>query len=112
MNLFYAIVLGTIAQAMTFMQLQCNAKWGWLQKYPIPMTLVSIPIGLLTMYSVSFAVRHFNGTIWESRFLGFSIGIIVFAIMAYLLFGEPVTLKTIISIVLSVLIILTQFYVK
>jgi multidrug transporter EmrE-like cation transporter len=54
----------------------------------------------------------FGGEIWPSRMIGFGIGVIVFSIMGYLLFREPITLKTGISILLAIGIIFIQLKMK
>lgn len=73
---------------------------------------MGIPISLLFMQSVKHFVIFADGAIYPSRLIGFSIGIIVFVSMATLLFKEPLTLKTILCLVLSFGIILIQVYMK
>ncbi len=62
------------------------------------------------------AKKHFvdayGGLIWPSRIIGFGIGVIVFTIMAQILFGEPLTSKTIACLILSLGIILVQLFWK
>lgn len=111
-NLFWGTFWGFIAQIATFLQLQGNIKYHWYEKYPIILLLASIPISWLYIKSVEHLVLSFNGSIWPSRFIGFGMGIIVFALMSYYLFKEPITLKVILSILLGISIILVQIYIK
>jgi len=109
-SLFLGVFYGTIAQIGTFLQLQGNIKYGWYQKYPVLLLLFAIPLSWLYIKSVEFFVLAFNGKIWPSRFIGFSLGVIVFAMMSRYLFGEPITTKVVVSIILAICIVLVQIY--
>lgn len=107
-NIVNAILYGLAAQILTFFQLQVSHKYGWYDKYKILLLLASIPISWLFMESVKHFIKAFNGEIWPSRIIGFALGMIVFTIMSYSLFKEPFTLKTILSLLLALLIIVVQ----
>jgi hypothetical protein len=49
-----------------------------------------------------------DGLLWPTRFIGFGIGIIIYAIMVSYHFGEGFTTKTLVSIVLSICLIAIQ----
>ena len=101
MDLIIGILYGIFAQILTLLQLQGNIKWGFLQKYPILTLLSSIPLSYMFLKSVEHIVKSFNGEIWPSRLIGFSIGIIVFALMSYFIFKEPISMKTLVCLILS-----------
>ena len=109
-NLALGVIYGFIAQVLTFLQLQGNIKYNWYEKHKILLLLVSIPISWLYIQSVRLFVTAFNGQIWPSRIVGFSIGIIVFGIMGYILFGETISLKTGICLFLALIILLIQIF--
>ena len=94
------------------MQLQGSIKYGWTEKYLWIILLVGIPNTWLYMQSVHHFITAFNGSLWESRILGFSIGIIVFAAMGWVLFGELISAKTGISLLLACCIVLIQIFWK
>jgi len=108
MRLIYGIIYGLIAQAMTFLQLQGNIRYGWFEKYPILLLAGSIPISYCYIRSVEHIVAAYGGEIWPSRLIGFGIGVIVFSLMSWLLFGETFTLKTIICLILAAAIVAIQ----
>jgi multidrug transporter EmrE-like cation transporter len=112
MDLIIGILYGIVAQILTFLQLQGNIKWGFLQKYPILTLLSAVPLSYMFLKSVEHLVKSFNGEIWPSRLIGFSIGIIVFALMSYFIFKEPITLKTIICLILGMIILAIQILWK
>ena len=54
----------------------------------------------------------FDGQMWPSRLIGFSIGAIVFSWLSWAVFSEPLTMKTFICLVLALGILLVQLFVK
>lgn len=111
-HLIYGIIYGLFGQILSFMQLQGSIKYGWTEKYLWIILLVGIPNTWLYMQSVGHFISAFNGSLWESRILGFSIGVIVFAVMGWLLFGESMTMKTAVSLILGLCIMLIQIFWK
>ena len=107
-NLLYGILYGTIGQFLSFMQLQASIKYGWHQKYFWLILLVGVPNTWVYMKSVNHFITAFDGEIYPSRLLGFSIGITVFAFMGWLLFNEVITAKTVVCLLLAVCIVLIQ----
>ena len=74
--------------------------------------LMGIPISFCFMISVKNFVGAFDGQIWPSRLIGFGIGVMVFTVMSYFMFREPLTPKTLICLGLGILIILIQIFYK
>ena len=112
MNIFWGILWGLTAQALTFFQLQGQLKYQWMKDYTWAVVLMGIPISFMFMQSVKHFVLAFGGEIWPSRLIGFGIGVIIFTIMSELLFREPFTTKTGICLGLGTLIILVQLFWK
>lgn len=106
------ILYGALAQFLTFLQFQGGLKYGLNVKHPYLLALGGIPISYLFMLSVANFVQAYGGEIWPSRLIGFGIGVIVFTIMSYLMFNEPITVKTLVCLGLSVSIILVQVFWK
>lgn len=112
MNLFLGFLYGFIAQALTFIQLQGPMKWDLLNNHKNWLLLLGLPVSWLFMNSVNNFVLAFDGLIWPSRLIGFSIGITVFTIMSQLLFAESLTLKTGVCLLLGMTILVIQLYWK
>ena len=112
MNLLVGFLYGLVAQVLTFLQLQGSIKYVWYEKYPFVIILASIPSGWLFLKSVQHFVTAFEGEIWPSRLLGYGIGVIIFTLMSWQLFGEHINMKTLVCLGLSVLIILIQIFWK
>ena len=108
MNLFLGFLYGFIAQVLTFIQLQGPMRWGLLNIHRNWLILLGLPVSWLFMNSVKNFVIAFDGLIWPSRLIGFSIGITVFTIMSQWLFAEVLSLKTVICLILGLTILVIQ----
>jgi hypothetical protein len=76
------------------------------------MTLMGVPVGYMVILASREMVSLYNGETWPNRIIGFSIGVIVFSIMAWLILKEPMTTKTLICLSLSFVILLIQLFWK
>ena len=112
MKLLVGVIVGMLAQSLTFLQLQGRFKFEWMKNHQWVMVLLGIPISILFMTSVSLMVEHFDGQLWPSRLIGFVLGTIMFTIISVSLFGEPITIKTAICLVLSLIILMVQLFWK
>ena len=111
-KLVIGIVFGTIAQIIVFFQLQGQMKYAWFKNHYWLVVLLGIPASMFFMYSVKNMVIAYNGQMWPSRLIGFSIGAIVFTYFSWYLFDEPITTKTLICLALSFAILGIQLFVK
>ena len=98
-KLFWGIIVGILAQVLTFFQLQGQLKYEFLKDNYWLTLLIGI-------------VLSFNGEMWPSRLIGFSIGAIVFSLLSYYIFNEPINLKTGICLGLALLILIIQLFWK
>ena len=107
-KLWWAITAQVVASIIAFFQLQGWVVWykPWL-KSMWWVYATSIIIAPLFFWSTRWSYEHF-GAFWNMRLAGFGIGTIVFGFMAWMFIGEIPTLKTIISILLAMAIILIQ----
>ena len=108
-KLYWSIGAQLIAAILAFFQLQGHYVWPkvkflssiwWIY-------ITSIIIAPLFFYATKWSYEHF-GAFWNMRLAGFGVGTIVFGIMAWFFIGEIPTLKTIISLLLAMAIILIQ----
>jgi len=112
MHLFKGILFGIAAQVLTFLQLQGQLKLEWFKNHPILVAFLGVPVSLLFMASVRNFITAYEGQIWPSRLIGFGIGTVVFTIMSYYMFKEPLNTKTLICLGLGICIILVQLFWK
>ena len=98
-----------IANILVWYQLNSQLVWDWAKgnKSMWIMSLLGIPISLLFWLATKWGYIGF-GNLWAVRFLGFATSMITFPIMTYFYLGETITLKTLISIILAIIIMLLQ----
>jgi hypothetical protein len=111
-TLVIGIACGILAQVFTFVQLQVNVKMGLMDKYPVIILLSSIPLTLLHIVAVRSMAEAFGGQLWPGRLIGFGVGIIVFTVMGMIFFGEGLTVKNFICVLLAFAIMAIQVFVK
>ena len=112
MNYVIAILYGLVAQTITFLQLQGPYRYDVLRNNPVPVLLMAVPIAWLFTKSTHYFYIASEGQLWPGRLIGFGIGMIVFSLMSYVLFKEPMSLKTIVTLILSVIIVCMQVFWK
>ena len=78
--------------------------WGWY--------LASIPITWLFLKSTQLGVTGFGGSVWANRFLGFVVGMMVYAVLTQWFFDQEMTRKVWIQMGLCLSILFVQFYMK
>lgn len=110
--LLIGMFFGFLAQVATFFQLQGPMKYEWFKNHYWLTVLMGIPISMLFMYSVKNMVIAFDGQMWPSRLIGFSIGAIVFSLLSWSVFNEPMNIKTIVCLILAVMILMVQLFWK
>ena len=111
MKLFYGALLIVLAQVLTFVQLQSQSRFGWAREHPYIMMFMGIPISYLFINSTRL-MNDYTGQTWPGRIIGQTIGIVIFSIMAWLVFREPITIKTGVCILLALCVVLIQIFWK
>ena len=100
------------SQAFTFYQLQGHLWNEWIKKHPFLMSLFGVPIGYFVILASREMVSLYDGQTWPNRIIGFSIGVLVFTVMAWAMLKEPLSSKTLICLFLSIVILLIQSFWK
>jgi multidrug transporter EmrE-like cation transporter len=111
MKIIVAMFFCVLAAILSFIQLQGQMAWKFPKENPYVMVLLGLPISLIFIQTTRLFNEHFS-TNWPGRLIGFGVGIVVFTIMSWIIFKEPLTTKTIICLLLSVGIIGVQIFYK
>ena len=82
-----------------------DETWWGMYALAIPLTYVFI---LATKYNVV----GYGGSIWGARFVGFALGMLVYAIMIQIFFKEPFTIKIAVQLLLCFTILAVQAFWK
>ena len=65
-------------------------------------------LSIFYVYGTKYTVLGTNGLLWPARFIGFGIGMVIYAVMVSYHFNEGITNKTIVSLLLCVVLICIQ----
>ena len=109
-SIFFVLSVYLLSQAFTFYQLQGHLWSKWIKDHPLLMTLMGVPVGYFVILASREMVSLYGGETWPNRIIGFSIGVIVFSVMAWFILKEPMTTKTLICLSLSFIILLIQLF--
>jgi len=82
--------------------------WEFFKNNPLIIALMGLPSGYLVIVATKYGYEAFDGNLWPMRIIGFSLGTILFSILTYVCMSEGLTLKTILCLVLSLVIIIIQ----
>ena len=90
-------------------QLNSQLVWEWAKgtKAMWFSALLGIPISLLFWWATRIGYEGF-GNLWAIRFLGFATSMISFPLMTYFYLGEAIGLKTLITLLLAISIMILQ----
>ena len=109
-NILFAILIFIIAQTMVWLQINGQFIWESFKKYEWVLLLVGIPISYLFLEATRRGVAGFDGLLWPQRFIAFACGIIIFSILTWVLKGEGINTKTMISLVLAICLVSIQIF--
>lgn len=112
MKLLLGIIFFLLAHLVTWFQLNGQFLWEWFQKNTFILAILGIPISYLYIWGTKHTVQYFDGTMWPARFIGFGVGIVIYAILVGIFFNEGINLKTFISLLLSLTLICIQVFWK
>tara|TARA_B100001287_G_scaffold256241_1_gene240969 strand:+ start:82 stop:420 length:339 start_codon:yes stop_codon:yes gene_type:complete len=112
MRLILGLLFFLGAHLVTWFQLNGQFIWNWFEKNTFILALFGIPISYLYIYGTKYTVEHFEGIMWPARFIGFGVGILVYALFVGIFFKEGITLKTLTSLLLSLSLIFIQVFWK
>ena len=107
-ELFIGIGMFVIAHILTFFQLNGQFKWEWFKSNEFLVATSGVVISFFYIWATKYTVSGFEGLLWPARFIGFGIGMVIYAIAVSYYFNEGISLKTAISLLLSIVLIAIQ----
>ena len=110
-NKYIVLTIGIflLNNILIWYQLNSQLVWDWAKgtKSMWIMSLMGIPISLLFWWATKVGYEGF-GNLWAVRFMGFATSMLTFPIMTWLYLGEAITLKTLVTILLAIIIMILQ----
>lgn len=101
-----------LSQTLVWFQIYGPLKIESLKNNHLFIYGVAIPITFLFYHGVRMTTETFGGSMWVSRFIAFSMGIISFTMLTWYFNDEGITLKTGITLLLSIIIVSIQIFWK
>lgn len=111
-NLLYGILFFALGHLGAFLQLNGQFKWEWFKSNEWVVAAFGFILSFFYIWGTKYTVTGTEGLLWPARFIGFGVGVIIYAIMVSWLFGEGLTTKTIVSLLLSIILISVQVFWK
>ena len=108
-DLFIGIGALFIAHILTFYQLNGQfLKTDWFRKNEFIVAAFGIILSFFYIWGTKYAVQGMGGLLWPARFIGFGVGMIIYAIMVNYHFSEGINNKTWVSLALALILICIQ----
>lgn len=111
-NIIIALLIVSLAQVVTFFQMQGQFFNEWMRKNTYIVILLGIPISWLFIKYAKYAYDGFDGETWPGRLISFAVGAIVFTVLSWQVMGEQLTGKTILCLILAMGILAIQIFWK
>jgi len=114
----YDLILGCfwflIAHIVTWYQLngQFFKSTDWFRKNEIIVAATGIFISFFYIWGTKYTVNGFGGLLWPARFIGFGVGMVIYAIGVSYYFNQGLSPKTMVSLGLSLVLIIMQILWK
>ena len=112
MNLIYGILFFIGGHIIAWFQLNSQFKWDWAKEHEWIMAAIGIPCSFFYIWGTKYTVEGMDGLLWPTRFIGFGIGMLVYALLVGHFFSEGITTKTFVSLALSILLICINVFWK
>jgi|TARA_B110000211_G_scaffold63078_1_gene72098 hypothetical protein len=108
-DLLIGIAAFLAAHILAFFQLNGQFfKMDWFRKNEIIVAAFGFILSFFYIWGTKYAVSGFNGLLWPARFIGFGVGMIIYAIGVSYFFNEGITTKTAVSLIISISLICIQ----
>ena len=102
-----------MAHLVTFYQLNGQFfKTDWFRNNEWLVACMGVIISFFYIWGTKYAVNGMGGLLWPARFIGFGVGMVIYAIMVNHYFSEGINTKTMTSLILALALICIQVFWK
>ena len=101
-----------IAHVLTFFQLNGQFLYKSFVKYEWVVAASGIILSFFYIWGTKYIVEAFGGLLWPGRFIGFGVGMVIYAVMVSYFFNEGINLKTLTSLILATGLVCVQVFWK
>ena len=108
-DLLLGVGLFFIAHILTFFQLNGQfLKTDWFRNNELIVAASGIILSFFYMWGTKYTVSGTGNLLWPARFIGFGVGMVVYALFVSYFFKEGITNKTLVSLSLALILICIQ----
>jgi len=111
-KLITGTLLFLLGQTLVWYQINGQFISEWVKARPWLMSCLGIPISFIYIYATKYTPEAFDGDLWPQRLIGFSMGMISFAVLTFIHLNQTITLKTAITLALATAIVVIQIVWK
>ena len=111
-KLIYGTLLFLLGQTLVWYQINGQFISEWIKQRPLVMSLMGVPISFIYIYATQYTAEAFDGDLWPQRLIGFSMGMIAFAILTFIHLNQGITMKTAVTLALATAIVVIQIVWK
>tara|TARA_R110001606_G_scaffold371210_1_gene527922 strand:- start:529 stop:873 length:345 start_codon:yes stop_codon:yes gene_type:complete len=111
-NLLITSLLFLLGHILVWFQLNGQFIWKVWKDNLILVSLIGIPTSIFFIWATKWGVKTFDGLFWPPRFIGFSIGIVVYGLLVSHYFNQGINLKTLVTLSLALIIVTIQVFWK
>tara|TARA_B100001758_G_C18415468_1_gene619175 strand:- start:4791 stop:5135 length:345 start_codon:yes stop_codon:yes gene_type:complete len=107
-DIILCMVIYAIGNLAVWFQMNAQFKWDFWKDNWVLAAALGVPISVGFYYATKLSYSGFGGVLWPGRLVAFGISMIIFTVCTYFYLGESLTLRTVLSLVLSIVIVLLQ----
>ena len=110
LDLLIGVAAFIVAHILTFYQLngQFLKSTDWFRNNVTLVAAAGIVLSYFYIWGTKYAVSGMEGLLWPARFIGFGVGMIIYAFLVNYHFNEGISPKTAVSLCLALLLICIQ----
>tara|TARA_R100001463_G_scaffold46968_1_gene95725 strand:- start:294 stop:647 length:354 start_codon:yes stop_codon:yes gene_type:complete len=99
-----------VAHVLTFYQLngQFLKSTDWFKNNVTLVAAAGMILSYFYIWGTKYTVSGMEGLLWPARFIGFGVGMIIYAVFVNYHFSEGISPKTAVSLCLALLLICIQ----
>ena len=101
-----------VAHVLTFFQLNGQFLWKSFAKNEWAVAASGVVLSFFYIWGTKYIVEAFGGLLWPGRFIGFGVGMVIYAIMVSYFFNEGINLKTLLSLLIATGLVCMQVFWK
>jgi len=111
-NILIGLVLLMICQIAVWYQTHTQFFIPWAKNNILIISLFGFPISYLFIISYRHLIEGFDGMLWPSKLIGFASGMLVMGTLTYIHMHQGINLKTGVTLILAIVIVLIQIFWK